>query len=171
MNTSRFAKLSLFGVLALALYGLESLLPPLFPIPGIKLGLSNLVTVLLLYDHKKHSFCDPLWVLVVRILLASILFGQVVSLFYSLIGGLFCFASMTAVCKLLHGHYPIIGSMVGGLTHNIGQLCVAMLLTVSFAPLAFLPYLLISGLFAGFGIGLLAVLLGRSVLHTLPRSS
>ena len=81
LATKKLTTLSLLSAIALALYAVESALPPIVPIPGIKLGLANIITLVVLW---KYSAKDAFFVLLVRILLATLFFGQVISLLYSL---------------------------------------------------------------------------------------
>lgn len=145
--------LALYTTLALAIYGAESLLPPLLPIPGMKLGLSNIITLLVL---TKYAGRDALLVLISRILLATFLFGQFISLFYSLCGGLFCLVAMCFVKKLLHNKHLYITSIFGALFHNIGQILIALLLTRTLGVLSYLPFLIICAIVTGLFTGLCA---------------
>lgn len=153
MRTRRLTTLALFATLALAIYSLESLLPPIAPIPGIKLGLANIVTLLVL--HLYH-IRDAALVLSVRILLSALLFGQALSLLYSICGGLLCLVAMALTSRLLHRRFPELTSILGGIFHNAGQLLIALLITGVPAVLACLPYLLISGIVTGLFTGLCA---------------
>ncbi len=158
MNIRKLTTLSLLAALALAIYYVESLLPPIVPIPGIKLGLANIITLLVLYLYGAR---DAALVLLVRILLSALLFGQALSLLYSLCGGLLCYIAMAAACRLLHGHFPELTSILGGIFHNIGQLLVALLITATAGVLAYLPYLLIGGILTGLFTGLCARFAGH----------
>lgn len=160
-KTQKLTLLALFATVALALYGVESVLPPVVPIPGIKLGLANIITLVVLW---KYSAKDAALVLLARILLATLFFGQAMSLLYSLAGGFFCLLAMIFVKELLHGHYLFLASMVGALCHNLGQILVAFLLTGVAGVLVYLPFLLLSGLITGLFIGLCA----RFTLRFLP---
>ena len=153
VNTKKLTTLSLLAAIALALYGVESTLPPLVPIPGIKLGLANIITLVVLW---KYSGKDAFFVLIVRILLATMFFGQAMSLLYSLSGGILCLFAMLFIKKLLHGHYLYLASMTGAIFHNLGQILVAFLLTGVPAVMVYLPFLLLSGLVTGLFIGLCA---------------
>lgn len=161
VNTRKITALSLLATMALALYAVESALPPIVPIPGIKLGLANIITLVVLW---KYSARDAFSVLLVRILLATMFFGQAISLLYSLSGGLLCLLAMLLVKRLLHGHYLFLASMTGAVFHNLGQIAVAFLLTGVPAVLVYLPFLLLSGLVTGLFIGLCA----RFTLRFLP---
>lgn len=93
MSVKKLTLLSLFTTLSLAVYAAESALPPLAPVPGMKLGLANIVTLILL---RHFSWKDAAAVLTARIALSALLFGQALSLLYSLAGGLLSLAVMAA---------------------------------------------------------------------------
>ena len=162
MKTQRLTKLALFTALALILSLVESALPPLAPIPGIKLGLANVVTLILLHIAAP---IDALCVLLARILLAGLFAGQAMSLLYSLTGGLFCFLAMWLIKWLLSGRYIVLTSMTGGIFHNVGQILVAYLVTQTTGIFLYFPVLLISGLVAGAFTGLCAHYARRFLLH------
>ncbi len=152
-SVQKLTKLSLFAAVALAVYGFESLLPPLLPVPGMKPGLANIVTLLLL---QRTNGKDTALVLLVRCLLAALLFGQAVSLLYSLAGGALCLLAEFLLFRLLQKKALPLISAFGGLSHNLGQLLIACLLTSSVAPLSYLPYLVIAGTLTGVFVGLCA---------------
>lgn len=163
-NIRRTALLGLFTAVALALYLAESLLPPPLPVAGVRLGLANVVTlILLIYNRPK----DALAVLLARILLGSIFAGQMLSFLYSLCGGLVCFFTMAGLFRLLKGHYIPLISIFGALTHNLTQLLVAVCLTAIPGLVAYLPILILSGCITGLFTGLCAMaavrFLGRRV--------
>lgn len=145
------AYLALYTVLALIIYLVECQLPPLYAIPGIKLGLSNIITLILL---RHASFSDCFKVLLVRILLASIFAGQMMSLLYSFAGGMCCLIVMYLINKLLCDHYIIITSIFGAIFHNLAQLIVAYFVVGVFW--AYFPFLMIAGMITGFFTGLCA---------------
>ena len=95
-------------------------------------------------------------VLLMRIFIATFLFGQFVSLVYSLVGGIFCLFAMTLILKLLKGHFLFLISIFGALFHNLGQLLVALLLTKSMAVLTYLPFFILSAFVTGLFTGLCA---------------
>ncbi len=153
MQPKKLSILALFSTLALIISAVESTLPPLVPIPGIKLGLANIVTLVLL---RRFTAKDALLVLTVRILLSSLLFGQAVSLLYSLAGGLLSLFFMNLTNRLLKGGYLGLTSITGGISHNIGQITIALLLTQVPGVLAYLPFLVLSGILTGLFTGLCA---------------
>ncbi len=153
MQIRKLTTLSLYTTLALIIYSVESLMPPPVPIPGIKLGLSNIITLVVL---TKYSSKDTLLLLTARILLSTFLFGQAMSLLYSLAGGLLSFVAMVLVQHLLQKHFIYLTAIVGALFHNIGQLLVAFLLTSVPGVLTYLPFLIVSAVLTGLFTGLCA---------------
>lgn len=151
MNVKKMVTLALFTTVALTIYLLESVIPTVVPIPGVKLGLSNIIT---LYVMIKYGNKDAFLVLITRILLASIFAGQMMSLLYSLLGGCLCFSAMCIINKLLHNRYIYITSVIGAIFHNVGQLIAAMLVLQSVSVLAYFYILLISGVVTGLFTGL-----------------
>ncbi|MBQ7740050.1 MAG: Gx transporter family protein [Eubacterium sp.] len=151
---SKSKRVALFGLmvaLAFMLSYLESLLPFNFGVPGVKLGLANLVVVVALYTMKKS---EAFAIAIIRILLASVTFGNPLSLLYSLAGGLlsFCIMALTKDKKL-----SVVGvSMLGGISHNIAQITVAAIVTGTSRIAYYLPVLLVAGTVTGFLLGYLS---------------
>ncbi|MCI9336513.1 MAG: Gx transporter family protein [Lachnospiraceae bacterium] len=158
MSVRKTAVLALFATLSLAIFAVESAIPPLVPIPGIKLGLANIVTLILL---RRFSVRDALLVLISRILLSAFLFGQALSLLYSLAGGLCSLCVMAAVMGLLQKKLLFLTGAMGGLTHNLGQLAVAFAVTRTGGVIAYLPFLVLSGILTGLFTGLCAAFAGK----------
>lgn len=154
LNPRRMTVLALLTTIALAIYYAESLLPPPVPIPGIKLGLANIITLLIL---RNASFRDAFLVLLMRILISSLLFGQAMSLFYSLSGGILCLLVMYLINKLLQGHFLFLTSIFGAIFHQLGQLTAACMITSSMAAVSYLPFFIISGTVTGLFTGLCAL--------------
>lgn len=130
----------------------EALLPIQLGIPGAKLGIANLVTVAGLY------FLQPGEVLLIsatRIFLAGFMFGNGMSLVYSLAGGLVSFAAML-LCKKVWGLSVTGVSMAGGIFHNAGQLFAAVFVVKNLKLFYYGPFLLIIGTLTGVLIGVLA---------------
>lgn len=153
MNTKKIVTLALFTALALILSLVESALPPLAPVPGIKLGLANIITLIVLLNYTPR---DAFLVLLVRVLLSSLFTGQVIYLLYSLAGALLCFLAMWIVNRLLQKHFIFLTSITGSCFHNIGQILMAIFLTGTPGVAAYLPILLISGIVTGLFTGLCA---------------
>lgn len=146
------AYLGMYLALALICSYVESLIPFYFGVPGVKLGLTNIVVVLILYTiGAKEAF----GVSVMRILLAGFLFGNPFSIIYSLSGGILSFLVMYLL-KHTEKLKVITVSVAGGLAHNIGQLFVAALVVENYHVFYYLPVLLIAGFVTGFLIGILS---------------
>lgn len=139
--------------LSMILSYIESILPLSIGIPGIKLGLPNLAVVILLYLYGAK---EALAVNLCRILLSGFLFGNLFAVLYAVAGALCSFEIMLILKK--NDIFSIAGvSIVGGVFHNIGQLIVAMFVVETYAPVFYLPVLLIAGAVTGFMIGLVGM--------------
>ena len=148
----RTAYFGVFIALALILSYVETLIPISFGIPGIKLGLANLVIVIVLYTYGGR---EALLLSVTRILLSGFLFGNLSMIFYSLAGGVLSLAVMVFLRRL--GGFSVQGiSMAGGVFHNIGQLLLAMVVVETYQVGYYVPVLLISGLVTGMVIGVIS---------------
>lgn len=160
-RTKRMTRLAFMLALGLLLSYIESLIPFYFGIPGAKLGLSNLMVLLILYTYGMK---DALFVNIVRILTAGILFSNFFGILYSIAGALLSFLAMILVKKFTKAGITTV-SIAGGIFHNIGQIMVATVLISHFSFLYYLPFLLGTGIVAGFLIGRLAdILLKRGIL-------
>lgn len=159
-KSKKIAFLGLCTALALILAYVEILIGPLFPsIPGIKMGLPNIIIIFLLY---RLGAVPAAAVSLLRIILASILFGNVVALSYSLAGAALSLLAMIGLRKL--GFMSEVGvSVVGGVTHNVGQILMAMLLLESSELSYYLVVLTVTGTVAGILIGLCGSLLIRKI--------
>lgn len=151
----RGRKVAIFGVftaLALIFSYVELLIPINFGIPGAKLGLANLMTVLVLY---KMGIKEALALSVTRIILSGFMFGNLFGILYSLSGGLLSFLVMVLLKK--SDRFSVAGVSIGGGTaHNIGQLLVAMVVVQTYQVGYSLPVLLVAGEVTGLLIGLVA---------------
>ena len=158
MSAKRIARYGLLTALALALSYAESLLPS--PgVPGVKLGLPNLVVVFALY---RLGTVDAWALSLARVLLASVLFGNGVGLAYSMAGAVL---SLSVMCLLKKsGRFSETGvSVAGGVAHNAGQVLVAVLLLETARLAWYLPVLCLSGTVAGVLIGVVSALLVKRV--------
>ena len=158
MPIKKLTVLALFTTLSLAIYAVESAIPPLVPIPGFKLGLANIISLILL---RNPSAKDAFLVLIARILLSALLFGQALSLLYSLAGGILSLLIMALVTKLLHKKMFFLTGALGGLAHNMGQLVITLIVTSTPGVAAYLPFLVLSGILTGLFTGLCGEYAGR----------
>ncbi|MBC5687870.1 Gx transporter family protein [Mediterraneibacter sp. NSJ-55] len=149
---NRAAYFGVFTALALIFSYVETLIPIQFGIPGVKLGLANLIIVIMLY---KGTVREAFLLSIVRILLSGFLFGNLFSIVYSLAGGVCSLLVMYILKK--RGTFSVIGvSIAGGVFHNIGQLSIAMAVVETVAIGYYLPALLAAGALTGALIGVVS---------------
>lgn len=149
---NRAAYFGVLTTLALILSYVDVLIPINFGVPGMKLGVANLIIVIVLYWIGSK---EALLLSVTRIVLSGFIFGNMFSILYSLAGGLLSLIIMYRLKK--NGGFSMTGvSIAGGVSHNIGQLIVAMLVVRTYRVGYYFPVLLISGLCTGALIGTLA---------------
>ena len=149
---SRVAYFGVFTALSLIFSYVETLIPINFGIPGVKLGLANLITLIALY---KMSVKEAFLISIARVVLSGFIFGNLFAILYSLAGGLLSLAIMTWFKR--SNKFSIYGiSMAGGVFHNVGQLMMAILVVESVTIAGYLPVLLVSGLLTGLVIGVVS---------------
>ena len=157
----RVAISALFASLALIFSYIEAILPAAPGIPGIKLGIANLVVIIAMYRLSSRY---ALTINLIRIFLAGFMFSGLYGAIYSLCG---CILSFAVMCLLKKSDaFSVVGvSMGGGVAHNIGQLCIAAILVSSPQIFYYLPVLIISGTVSGILIGWL----GWILLEHIPK--
>lgn len=153
----KIVTLGFFLALALILAYVESLIPFSFGIPGIKLGLPNLIVVLLLYGNGgTQTNRDALLVNGLRIVLSGFLFSNLYTILYALAGAVCSFAAMLLGRRLKC--FSVIGvSVLGGVFHNIGQIIVAMLVVETVYVGYYIPFLIVAGTVTGAVLGFIAM--------------
>ena len=156
LRVRRLALLALLTAIALTIFVVEAQFPLPVPVPGMKLGLSNIVT---LFALSVFGWKEALAILLVRVFLGNLITGQMMSLFYSLAGGLLSFACMALILRVLKKDQLWVAGVIGGITHNVGQMAVAVFVTRTPALLAYLPVLILCGIVTGTMTGLVAQLL------------
>ena len=165
IRLKRVALLSVLIALAMVLSYLEALIPPIVAIPGVKLGLANSITLFALYSLGVADGCA---VSVLRVLLSSLLFGNAVGLAYSASGAVLSLLMMILTKRV--GIFSSIGvSVVGGVSHNIGQVLCAMAIMETAGLITYLAPLLISGTLAGIAIGAICGLLVKKTQKTVKK--
>ena len=153
----RIAYMGMLTALAFVFSYIEFLLPINLGVPGIKLGLANLVVIVALYTMSVRAACTLSFV---RIVLTGLTFGNLASMIYSLAGGILSLAAMILAKR--RNAFSVTGvSVLGGVFHNIGQIIAAILVLETSGLLYYLPVLVVSGTIAGALIGILASVIIR----------
>lgn len=158
MMQSRNKLVAYVGILASLgiIFGyIEFLVPVNFGIPGVKLGFSNIVSVVALYMlGAPYAFL----IAIIRVIISSLLFGNMYSMIYSLCGAALSLITMIVLKRFKC--FSIIGvSAAGGVMHNVGQLFVAVFVVDSINLFYYFPILVLSGLIAGILIGILSLMI------------
>lgn len=159
MNARKLCTLALLTAAALVIFVAEAQIPPVIAVPGVKLGLSNIIVLLTMYIYGRR---EGAVVLGLKIVLGSIFSGQLMSFFYSAAGGILCLGVMSLLKGLLTEKQIWATSAFGAAAHNIGQMMVAVVVLGTEKLLWYLPVLLVSGVVTGVFTGLCCQL-------TLPR--
>ena len=159
VNVKRIAMLSVMIALAMVMSYIESLIPVFIPVPGLKIGLANIVSLVCL---SVFGLGAAFTVSILRICLSSLLFGNAVAFIYSLFGGLLSLAVMYGLKRLRL--LSTVGVSVGGAVfHNIGQIIAACIVMGTGAVITYLPPLILGGVGAGIVIGICSALLTERV--------
>lgn len=176
VSTAKMAELSVFTAVAFIFSYIESLIPLPIPFPGIKLGLANLVVVIVLY---RQGVAAAFGVSMTRNVLNALTFGSVFGFVYSLAGSVLSLIVMAGMRRQIetkkHPRLTRVSvSAVGGIFHNMGQFVVAACLVGTDAIAHYLPFLYFAGLVAGILIGIMASLclqrLPAPVIHPSSKS-
>lgn len=163
MRRSDIKKLTFLGLmasLALILSYVEALLPPIYAaVPGIKMGLPNIIIIFLLY---RYSVKEAVMVSGIRLLIVALLFGNFMTLAYSFAGAVLSLTIM-AILKKTNWLSMVGVSIAGGVSHNFGQILMAILLLGTKEIGYYMIVLAVSGTVAGVFIGLLATAMHKYI--------
>lgn len=155
VNVKKLAFSSVLAAMSLTLYILEALIPPIVPIPGVKIGLAYIPIIFIIFIGGSWKIKDGAAVLAVRIILSSLIAGSLMSLCFSMAGGMLSITVMAVMKLAVKEPWGIIPAGVfSAAAHNIGQLSAAMIF-YTYTVWAYLPYLLISAVISGLFTGLL----------------
>jgi len=159
MKSSKISTYGLLIALAFILSYIEALFPPPVPIPGIKLGLANLVVLAGLYTMGvKEAFVLSL----IRIILVGLTFGNMSTMLFSLAGGILSWLVMSLLKQVKS--FSLVGvSVAGAVSHNIGQIITAIFVTENINIIYYLPFLLLSGLITGAVIGIIGAMIIKRI--------
>lgn len=149
----RLTELAVLTAISLIIFVIELQIPNPFPIPGIKLGLANIVTVYAVYHYKAHEVAA---MVAVRLILGAVFSGNFMALIYSASGAFLCLAGMLLLRRWIDEKHLWMASVFGAVLHNTGQMAAALLVTGTIQLLLYYPFLLVSGCLAGAFTGLCA---------------
>lgn len=152
-KVKRLTELSVLTAVALIIFVVELQIPNPFPIPGIKLGLANIITVYAVYRYKPYEAAA---ITVVRLILGAVFAGNFAALIYSASGAALCLIGMLILRRFIDKKHIWISSVFGAILHNTGQMAAALIITQTPQLLAYYPFLLVSGCLAGAFTGLCA---------------
>ena len=139
MNTHKLTRLAMLLALGLVLSYLEFLLPFNYSIPGIKLGLANMVTMLVMYQY---SVREAAAILFLRVVLSGLMFSGLNTIVFGIAGGVLCIIAMALAKR--SSIFSVMGvSMLGAVFHNVGQLMIAFIIMQNVDIIYYFPYLLI----------------------------
>ena len=159
ISTATIAHIALLTSLALIFSYVEAIIPYNPGIPGIKLGIANIVVIVALY---KYSWQEAACINALRVVIAGLLFNGMFGMLYALAGALVSFVIILILKKT--GKFSVIGvSMAGGVFHNLGQLLVAAALIEDVRIFFYFPVLLFSGIVCGIAIGVAGTLILRAL--------
>ena len=153
MKTKDLTRMALLCAIALTIFMVEAQLPGLAPVPGIKLGLSNIVTVYAVFTLGPAKAAA---ILACRVFLGAVFSGQMSTVFYSGAGGVCAIAITIVSRKFLRPKQIFVAGVLGAIAHSVGQMAMAVLLTATPGLLAYLPVMILVGIFTGAFTGLCA---------------
>lgn len=157
-GAKRITTLAVCVAVALVLSFIEAQIPPIVPIPGIKLGLANMAIIFVLYRFGAR---DAACVSLLRVALSSLLFGSITGFIYGMSGAVLSFLVMALLRYTPLGTVGV--STLGGVSHNLAQIATASLIMQTNVVVYYLPYLLLSGTIAGVVIGIGGAMLVKKV--------
>ena len=162
-KTKKLAFMALLTAVALTVFVIEAQLPTLVPIPGVKPGLANVITLtaMLLLGRREAGA-----ILLVRILMSAMFVGSPATLLYSAAGGTLAYAAMCVLTALIPEKRLWVTSALAALCHNFGQLCVCVLIVKTPGVFAYAPVLAVSGVITGVFTGFVAMYLVRAIRNT-----
>lgn len=156
MKTKRIALLGLLTAIALTIFMIEAQIPAVVPIPGVKLGLSNIVTVFTVFTLGPW---DGVAVLACRIFLGAVFAGNFSTILYSAAGGFLSILVTMGLRKVLKENQIWAAGCLGAIAHSVGQMIAAIAITCTPGLLIYLPVLVIISIFTGLFTGFCAQLL------------
>ena len=153
MKTRKLTTLSMLTAIALTIFMVEAQIPPLTPIPGIKMGLSNIITVFIVFAMGPKEAAA---VLFVRVFLGAVFAGNFSTIFYSAAGGFCAILTTIGLRKVLTKKQLWVAGVCGAIAHSIGQMAMAIALLETPGLIAYLPIMIVASMISGTFTGLCA---------------
>lgn len=168
MKVKKLTETALLTAAALIIFVIELQIPYPFPIPGIKPGFANIITVYAVYHYRAHEVA---LIAAVRILLGAVFTGNFMALVYSAAGTLLCLVAMIPLKKLIDENHIWMTSVIGAVLHNTGQMIAALILMQTPQLLVYYPFLIVSGCIAGAFTGLCAQFITKRLKASFGKGS
>lgn len=156
MNTRKLTRMALLTAIALTIFMIEAQIPALVPIPGVKLGLANIVTVFAVFAMGPREAAS---ILFVRIFLGAVFAGNFSTIFYSGAGGLVAILVTIGLRKILTLKQLWVAGALGAIGHSVGQMAMAILITGTPGIIVYLPMMIVCSIITGIFTGLCAQLM------------
>ena len=151
MKTGKLTRMALLTAIALTIFMVEAQIPALVPVPGVKLGLSNIITVFAVFAMGPSEAAA---ILFVRIFLGAVFAGNFSTIFYSAAGGTLAIVVTILLRKVLTRKQLWVAGVLGAIAHSIGQMAMAIVITQTVGLVSYLPVMIlcsiVTGLFTGF---------------------
>ena len=166
MKTRKLTTLSMLTAIALTIFMVEAQIPPLTPVPGIKMGLSNIITVFIVFAMGPKEAAA---VLFVRIFLGAVFAGNFSTIFYSAAGGALAILVTILLRKALTEKQLWVAGVMGAIAHSVGQMAMAIAITATPSLAVYLPVMVVCSVITGLFTGLCAQLLlnrGKEIWKT-----
>ena len=156
MKTKKLTLMALLTAIALTIFMVEAQIPPVVPLPGVKLGLSNIVTVFAVFALGPGEAAS---ILFCRIFLGAVFAGNFSSIFYSAAGGTLAILATICLRKILTRKQLWVAGILGAVAHSVGQVGMSMLITGTPGIIVYLPMMIVCSIITGIFTGLCAQLM------------
>lgn len=153
MKTGKLTRMALLTAIALTIFMVEAQIPALVPVPGVKLGLSNIITVFAVFAMGPKEAAS---ILFVRIFLGAVFAGNFSTIFYSAAGGALAILVTIGLRKILTKKQLWVAGVLGAIAHSIGQMAMAIAITRTVGLISYLPVMILCSIVTGLFTGLCA---------------
>ena len=158
MKTKKLTQMAMLTAIALTIFMVEAQIPALVPVPGVKLGLSNIVTVFAVFAMGPKEAAA---ILFARIFLGAVFAGNFSTIFYSAAGGVLAIVSTILLRKILTQQQLWVAGVMGAIAHSVGQMAMAVAITQTVGLVTYLPMMIVCSIITGLFTGLCAQFLIR----------